>query len=137
MDLNNVDRRAQEVYARWLDGATRAGFALSAAAFIAYVLGWLPAYVPIEELPRLWQLPAQRFAEASSEPEGWGWVALLAYGDYLCIAAVALFATVSAVCYARLLPLYLRAGARLDAALAAAQILVLVLAASGLVGASG
>jgi hypothetical protein len=137
VDLSDVDRRAQEVYARWLDRATRAGFALSAAAFIAYVLGWLPAYVPLAELPRLWQLPAQGFAAASGAPGGWGWVALLAYGDYLCIAAVALFATVSAACYARLLPLYLRAGAWLDASLAATQVLVLVLAASGLVAASG
>ena len=137
MELSPADRRAQERYAAWLDVATRAGFALSAAAFILYATGTLPAFVPLQELPRLWQLPAQRFVAATGAPVGWSWVGLVGYGDYLCLATLALLAAASAACQARLVPLFVRAGAALDASLALAQVLVLVLAASGVVSASG
>jgi len=131
VDLSDLDRRAQATYARWLDAATGVGFVLSAAAFVVYATGVLPAFVAPADLPRLWRLPVRSYLEAAGAPAGWGWVALAGYGDYLCLAALALFAAVSAACYARLLPLFIRSGAWLDASLAAAQLAVLALAASG------
>ena len=135
MELSDIDRHAQATYARWLEAATLVGFALSALAFVVYATGALPAFVAPADLPRLWQLPVRGYREATGAPPGWGWVALAGYGDYLCLAALALFAAVSAACYARLLPLFVRAGAWLEASLAAAQLAVLALAASGWLGA--
>jgi hypothetical protein len=131
VELSDVDRRAQAAYARWLEAATLIGFALSALAFLVYATGVLPAFVAPADLPRLWQLPVKGYLEATGAPAGWGWLALAGHGDYLCVAALALFAAVSAACYARLLPLFVRSGAWLDASLAAAQLAVLALAASG------
>jgi len=126
-----------EIYARWLDGATKAGFMLSLAAFVAYVSGALPAYVPPAALPQLWGLSAARFAEATGAPQGWGWLALVGYGYYLCLAAAVLFAAVTLVCYLRLLPMLIRERAWLDALLALAQVVVLATAASGVVAGAG
>ncbi len=122
----------QSTYARWLDAATRICFVLSLAAFLVYVLGILPAAVPLEQLPQLWSLPAGRFAQLTAEPSGWGWIALVAKADYLNLAAVALFGLVTLACYARIIPLLLAAGERLEAAIAIAQVVVLAAAASGL-----
>jgi hypothetical protein len=122
----------QSTYARWLDAATRVCFVLSLAAFLVYVLGILPAAVPLEQLPQLWSLPAGRFAQLTGEPAGWGWIALIGKADYLNLAAVALFGLVTLACYVRIVPLLLAAGERLEAAIALAQVVVLAAAASGL-----
>ena len=122
----------QSTYARWLDVATRIGFILSLIAFSVYVTGILAPAVPLEQLPQLWSLPAGRFAQLTGEPQGWGWVALIGKADYLNLAAVALFGLVTLVCYARIVPLLLARGERLEAAIALAQVVVLAAAASGI-----
>jgi hypothetical protein len=121
----------QATYARWLDTATRVGFAVSLAAFLVYVSGLVEPFVPLEQLPQLWGLSAARYAEVSGAPAGWGWLTLLARSDYLNLAAVALFGVVTLACYARIVPLLFSAGERLQAWIALAQVLVLVAAAAG------
>jgi hypothetical protein len=134
MDVNGADREQRDLYARWLDVATKVGFVVSLIAFLAYVGQLVPAYVPLDELPRYWALPVQKFVEATGAPSGWAWVAELRYGDGLNLAAIALLGLVTPVCYARLLAALIAEHDSLQAALAAAQIVVLVLAASGLAG---
>jgi len=131
------DREVQEIYARWLDRAAKFGFGLSLAAFLLYVSGVLPARIPLADLPRLWHLPAHRFIEITGAPHGWGWLPLVGYGDYLCLAAVALFGLVTLACYMRLVPALARRGEWLQAALALAQVVVLAAAASGLLAGTG
>jgi hypothetical protein len=121
----------QATYARWLDIATRIGFAVSLAAFLVYVGGAIEPLVPLEQLPRLWGLPSARFVQLTGEPTGWGWLALLDKSDYLNLAAVALFGLVTLACYARIVPLLFAAGERLQACIALAQVLVLAAAAAG------
>jgi hypothetical protein len=135
MDVN--DRQLRELYARWLDIATKAGFAISLAAFLLYVGGVLPAYVPIEQLPRYWTLSVHRFIEVTGAPSGWAWLGELAYGDGLNLAAVALLGLVTPLCYARLLPTLIAERDWLQAVLALAQLAVLLGAASGLLAGSG
>jgi len=122
----------QAIYARWLDIATRIGFAVSLAAFLVYVTGVVEPFIPLERLPQLWTLPAARFAEATGAPKGWGWLALLGSADYLNLAAIALFGLVTLACYARIVPVLFSAGERLQAWIALAQVLVLAAAAVGI-----
>jgi len=131
------DRPTRELYARSLDRATKAGFVIALSAFLIYVSGALPAYVPVAELVRYWSLPVDRFIAATGAPQGWAWLRLLGYGDALNVAAVALLALVTPLCYARLLPVLVAERDWLQAALAAAQLAVLLTAASGLVSALG
>lgn len=123
MDLDH------DTYARWLDRMVRVAFVLTAAVFALYVLRVLPAYVPLDTLPSLWQLPLAQYLERSGAPIGWDWLPLVARADYLNLAAVALFALMTLVCYLRVIPLL----PRLQAAFALAQVLVLLAAISGLV----
>jgi hypothetical protein len=130
MDLN--EQQVQSTYARWLDLATRIGFAFSLVAFLVYALGLAQPYVPLARLAQLWHLPVKRYLELTGAPTGWGWLALVARADYLNLAAVALFGVVTFACYLRIIPLLLRQGERLQAAVAIAQALVLAAAAAGL-----
>ncbi|MGQ0545437.1 MAG: hypothetical protein ACT4P3_08920 [Betaproteobacteria bacterium] len=122
----------QRLYARWLDWGTRIALAVLAATFLAYVLGFSPAALPLAEVPRFWTLPLDRYLALSGWPVGWGWLRLLDKGEYQNLAGVALLGLVTVVCYLRVLPALLARGQRLQAALAAAQVLVLLAAASGL-----
>jgi hypothetical protein len=121
----------QATYARWLDAATRVGFAISLAAFLVYVSGVVEPFVPLEQLPLLWSLSAAQYAAATGSPAGWGWLGMLGKADYLNLAAVALFGLVTLVCYARIVPLLFAEGERLQACIALAQVLVLAAAAAG------
>jgi hypothetical protein len=126
------DAWLQERYARWLDGWTRVAYVVCLLAFIAYVFGVLPPLVPPEQLPRLWHLPLAQYLEATGAPTGWAWLHELGRGDYANFFGLALFACIVLVCHAAMIGPLLRRGERLLAALAAAQVAVLLFAASGL-----
>ena len=125
------DRRLQEIYARWLDVLAKAGFAATLAALLVYLSGTLPPFVPLAEMPALWGMPVARYLELTSAPTGWAWLRMLDKSDFLGLAAVASFASVSFLCYLRILPALLSHRDRMYACIAAAQIAVLLVAASG------
>jgi len=113
------------IYARWLDIGTRIGAALLVASFAIYVFGWLEPHVSHADLMQLWTLPADHYVAATGAPTGWAWLKHLHKGDYLNFLGVAVFTTITIVCYARIVP----ALPRLHAALALIQIAVLLAAA--------
>jgi len=128
-----VKRDPQEIYARWLRYGAWLAFAFAALALALYLGGAVAPFVPLEQLPALWSLPVEQFRARAGAPSDWAWLAYLGYGDYLGLAAVCCFALLSLVCYARVLPAFLARGERVQAALAVAQIVVLLAAASHLI----
>jgi hypothetical protein len=131
VDVRQHDAEVQEAYARWLDAGTRLSFTASLLAFVLYVSGALPSHLPPEALPRYWGLPVGEFLRQTGAPSGWGWLQRLGSAEYLNLACMALLGLVTALCYARIVPILLRLGERLQAALAMAQIVVLAAAVSG------
>jgi len=121
----------QELYARWLGAATGTAFAAALVAFVLYAGGVLPSFVPLEALPTLWQLPVGEYLARTGAPVGWGWLRLLPDADYLSLGCVALIASVTLVCYLAVLSMLMKLGERIQAVLVAAQIIVLLIAASG------
>jgi hypothetical protein len=122
----------QRIYARWLNMGTRVGLAMLVVGFGVYVFGVLDPHVPREELARLWTLPVDHYVAATGAPTGWDWLWHLGKGDYLNFVGISVFASITIVCYARIVPTLLVAGDRLQLGLAIAQILVLLASASGL-----
>lgn len=123
----------QLLYADWLDAGTRIGFLALVATFCAYASGLAAPHIPFAELPRYWGLPIGQYIAATGAPAGWGWLALAARGDYMNFIGIAMLALVTMLCYLRVLPSLL---ARRDWALAgvtAAELAVLLAAASGLI----
>jgi hypothetical protein len=124
----------QRVYARWLNVLARIGFVVLVVTFAAHVLELVPPGIALQHLPRYWHLPVGEFVATTGAPLGWTWVARLGEGDLLNFVGVAILASASIVAYARVLPLFVRAGERVLALICVAEIVVLVAAASGVVG---
>ena len=119
-------------YARLLDLGTRVGLALLVVSFALYVSGWVAPLVPLEQLPALWHHPSARYVDLTGTPTGWGWLGVVDRSDIAGLAGIAVLASCSLPALAALVPLYLRRGDRVHAALCAAVAGVVVLAASGL-----
>ena len=121
--------REQQIYARWLEAGTRVGLGLLVVTFAIYALAVLEPLVSHPQLAELWTLPVERYIAATGAPTGWGWLGFLGKGDYLNFIGIAMLALVTVACYARLIAALLREGARLQAGIAALQIVVLLAAA--------
>lgn len=131
--MSDAVEREQPLYAKWLAVGSQLGLGLLVVTFAAYVFDVWEPHVPIEHLPRLWSLPAHEFRSSTDGPHGWEWIALVGRGDFLTYTGVAALALTTIVCYARIVPALWTRGERLYAAIGAAQIVVLLLAATGLV----
>jgi len=124
--------REQLVYAAALDIGMRAGLAILVATFVVYVSGLLAPHVPFEDLPDYWGLSVTEYLEAARVPWGWSWLGLAFTGDYLNFVGIAFLSGVTIVCYARILLYPIKNRDFVFAGIIAAQIFVLLLAASGL-----
>jgi hypothetical protein len=130
-DAGDPARSEQRTYARLLDLTAKGGFAILVAGFLAYAFGALPSHVPVDRLPELWSLPLADYLEQTGTPTGWGWLVHLGKGEFASLAGIAILAGCSVVCLAALIPAYVRRGDRVYAAICAAEIAILLLAASG------
>jgi hypothetical protein len=119
----------QQAYARWLDVGTRIALAVLVLSFLAYAFAVFDPHLPHAELPKLWAFPVDHFVAASGAPTGWGWLQLVHKSDYLIFIAVAALGLITVVCYARIIPILVREGQTWRAAIAVAQIVVLLAAA--------
>lgn len=131
----------QLLYAKILSAGMLVGLALLLATFAIYAAGILRPAVPIEELPRLWTLSAHEYLLTINEEflhrdalmTGWGWVAMLGRGDFLNFLGIALLAAVTIVCYIGILPTLFRKRDWIYGTIALLEVIILALAASGVV----
>jgi len=127
------EARAEQMrYARLLDLTSKVGFAALVGGFAAYALGWLDAYVPVADLPQLWVLPLADYLARTQTPTGWAWLAHLHRADFAALLGIAMLAGCSLVCLLAIVPLYARRRDHTYVAICLLQVLVLLLAASGI-----
>lgn len=127
-----ADHEAERMYARCLEIGTLGSLAVIVLELAAYLSGLVSPYIPLRELPAYWGLPLKKFLEAAQVPAGWGWLALVGRGDYLNFVGIALLASISFVAFLCVIAHYAARRDRIFVALAVAQALVLLAAASGL-----
>jgi hypothetical protein len=132
MDVNARDREADARYGRCVEIGVAFSLGLIGLELTAYVTGALSPYIPLQDLPAYWSLPLKEFLVAANVPSGWGWLAIVWKGDYLNFVGIALLASIPAAGCVSVVRAYAARGERTYAALALAQILVLIAAASGL-----
>jgi hypothetical protein len=65
-------------------------------------------------------------------PTGWAWVAMLGKGDFLNFIGIVILSGVTIICYLAIVPALLRKNDRAYLAMAILEVLVLTLAASGI-----
>jgi len=127
----------QLAYAHLLDRGMKIGLLSLVVTFVVYMTGLLPPHVPVADLPRVWAMPVKGYLAATGSIAGWGWLRMLDKGDFLNFVAIAFLSGVTIACYLAVLPVFLRKRDRAYAALSVAEVLVLALAASGLLAVGG
>ena len=133
MDLNDTKRfdAEQTRYAAWLHWCTLAGFLTLIGTFVAYVFNILPARIPLQKLPQVWNLPASEYLKATGMPKGWAWITMLGSGDLASFLGIAVLSGCSILCIFAVMPIYMKRRDWVYFCICALEIGILVLAASG------
>ncbi len=129
--------REQILYADILFWGCWSGLALMALTYIIYVTGIMAPHVPVEKITVLWSKSVHTYLTEGNVPQGWGWVTLLGKGDFLNFLGIAFLAALTILAYIPLIPAYLAKKQNAFAVIALLEVLVLALAASGLVASGG
>lgn len=127
----------QLAYARLLDIGMKLGLLSLVITFTIYVLGILTPHVPVNDLPKYWTMPVKEYLHATGIPTGWAWLRMIGKGDFLNFTGIAFLAGVTILCYLRIIPILFRKKDTVYAVLAIVEVLVLVLAASGILKSGG
>jgi hypothetical protein len=136
-NVNNKASEEQMAYAGVLNGGMWLGLAILVITFIIYISGILPSFVPIDDLPKYWTMRVHDYNVALNAPTGWHWTALVGKGDYLNFVGIAMLSGLTILCYMVILPILYRKKDTAYVVLAIVEILVLSLAASGLLKVGG
>ena len=132
-------------YASILEIGVYLGLAILLVTFALYGSGAIAPSVPLHELPNYWGLSVHEYLETTNAQylhhdhiiTGWQWISVIDKSDYLNYVGIVLLAGVTAVCFLGIIPTLLRKHDRVYATMAALEVIVLVLAASGLLAVGG
>ena len=127
----------QLAYAKVLDMGMKIGFIMLLITFSLYLTGILTPHVPVDDLPKYWSMPVKDYLKTTDIHTGWSWVYLLGKGDFLNFVGIAFLSGVTILCYLRIIPILFRKKDTVYGILAIIEVLVLVLAASGVLKAGG
>jgi hypothetical protein len=122
----------QVLYANILNKGMLIGLALLLITFVIYAFGIMDPYIPLNNLSQYWSLSVDDYLHQADIKNGWAWVKMLNYGDFLNFIGIAVLSGVTILCYLAIIPSLLRNKDKLYALLAGVEALVLILAASGI-----
>jgi hypothetical protein len=143
MSEDTMDPRPNEeqlLYAKILEIGMYIGLGLLLVTFFLYVSGIVQPAVPVEELPNYWEMSVHDYLEATNHDHvhrehattGWSWLLLLGKGDYLNFLGIALLSGVTIVCYLGIVPILIMKRDLVFAVIALVEVVILALAASGI-----
>lgn len=141
MDSQNKESlkpsREQIIYANLLIIGVWAGIAILITTYTIYVTGILTSHVELSVIPTVWGKGVGEFLEITHSPHGWGWIPLLVKGDFLNYIGFVLLALMTIICYLVLVRGYIRQKNWIFTTIALLEIVVLSVAASGILGSGG
>jgi hypothetical protein len=127
----------QLAYAKLLDIGMKVGMLSLVVTFTLYVFGILTPHLPVNELPKYWGMPVKDYLAATGIHPGWAWLHMLGKGDFVNFLGIAFLSGVTILCYLRIIPILFRKKDMVYGVLAIIEVLVLTLAASGILRGGG
>jgi hypothetical protein len=127
----------QLLYAGILDKGMKVGIVMLFVSFTVYLTGILSPYVPVNDLPKLWTLKVHDYLQAAHIEHGWWWTTMLHKGDFLNFAGIAFLGSVTIICFVAIIPTFFKKKDYVYGIMAIIEVLVLVLAASGILKSGG
>jgi len=127
----------QITYAKILDIGMKIGLIAIIITFAIYALGVLSPHIPVQDVSKYWTLSVHDYLLATNIPNGWGWLSMVGKGDFLNFTGIAFLAGVTIICYLAIVPILFRKKDSIYGIIAILEVLVLVLAASGILKVAG
>jgi uncharacterized membrane protein len=127
----------QLAYAKLLDMGMKLGLLMLIISFGIYISGTFTPHVPVNDLPKYWSMSVKDYLAATDIHTGWSWLYMIGKGDFLNFIGIAFLSSVTICCYIRILPIFFRKKDTVYGIIAIIEVLVLVLAASGILKSGG
>ncbi len=139
MDKNKKSQgidNVQQVYSKVLENVSHVGFVLLIGGYFVYILQLLPLSIPIDVIAGNWHLSAAEMHQKLNTPSGWSFfatTAMLMKGDVFSSLSIYYLATATIFCLLFTIPAYIRDKNYIYTTIAFFQIVVLLVAASGII----
>jgi len=135
----------QVLYGRVLERGMYFGLLALVVTFFLYVSGILQPVIPLDVLSSYWSQNVHNYLVAINQdflhhenlPTGWAWLKLLNRGDFVNFIGMAILSGISILCYLAIVPCLLRKKDYAYAAMCVLEVLILALAASGMISGGG
>jgi hypothetical protein len=136
--MNKLKATEEQIaYAKLLDGGMKIGLISITVTFVIYLSNILTPHIPISDVPKYWSMPVKQYLKATGIHTGWSWLGMVGKGDFLNFLGIAFLAGLTIVCFIRIIPILFRKKDIVYFIIAIIEVLVLVLAASGILKAGG
>lgn len=130
----SLDPSPEQVrYAAVLEKGMYLGLGTLFVTFALYVFGIMEPHIPLETLSEHWTKSVHDYLADAEIEAGWGWVKMLSHGDFINFVGITILAGATAVCYLAVIPLLVAKKDFVYVVLAAAEVVVLLFAASGII----
>ncbi|MEN8263573.1 MAG: hypothetical protein ABFR82_08935 [Nitrospirota bacterium] len=127
----------QILYANILNKGMAIGLIGLIITFIIYGAGILDPVIPLEEVQNYWVMPVADYLEQTGIHAGWAWLGNLGKGDMLNFLPIAFLSLLTIICYLAILPGLMRKKDTAYVVLVIVEVIVLTVAASGILGSGG
>lgn len=133
----------QMAYSKLLDTSMKYGLTLVIATFLVYMFSIvvptriLSSHVAVNDLSKYWALPVHEYLRQANIKDGWAWLGMINQADFLNFVGIVFLSGITLICYARIIPIIWRQRDYVYTAIAVFEVLVLTLAASGILTAGG
>ena len=122
----------QLLYAGILEKGMYLGLLILFITYALYVFGIMDPYIPLDKISDYWSMNVHDYLEHAEIKNGWAWLGMLKYGDFINFIGIALLAGVTIMCYAAIVPTLLKNKDTVYAILAVLEVIILSAAASGI-----
>lgn len=127
----------QILYAVFLEKGMLFGLGILLVTYMVYMTGIIKPYIPVAEIPNYWGMSVSQYLHKANVHPGWSWVYLLGYGDFLNFVGIALLAGITIICFLVIIPTLWKNNDRVYALLSLLEVIILSVAASGILGSGG
>ena len=127
----------QVLYANILNKGMLIGLLGLIVTFVIYAAEILTPKIPLEKVQSYWVMSVKDYLNESGIHAGWAWVRNLGYGDMLNFVPIAFLSGLTIICYLSVVPGLMRKKETAYVVLAILEVIILSVAASGILGTGG
>lgn len=130
---NKYVSEEQLSFAKTLHIASIFAIAFLVISFIVYIFNFLPTIVSLSDVAKFWHLRVDEYVAKTGVPTGWEWVKYLGHGDMIAYGGLVLLATICAIPFFIIIPIFIKKKDVPFIIIAVLQIIVFILAAGNFV----